>query len=306
MGSFLLAAALLVIATLFTAAVCIPIYLLLLLKLLTPHWYWRQTITDLITRLSTIWAHGVVIIQTLVLPTRWEIEWFEPTDPEESYLVVVNHQSWVDVLVLLEVLTGKAPFPRFFLKRELMWLPLIGPVFWGLDFPAMRRHSREYLQQHPEQRGRDLETVRKMCRRYRGRPVAVINFLEGTRFRPEKHQRQQSPYRHLLKPRAGGVALTFNAMEGQLRRMIDLTIAYPRGNPGFLHFLGGKVPLVRVRARLEDLPEDLMQGDYLHDEAYRNRIQQWVQGLWERKDADLEELLTRNAEEEAGSSDSPS
>ncbi len=290
-GSILLATVTLTSMVVFTAVLCVPIYVLILLKLLTPHWQRRQELTDLISRFSSYWARGIVAIQTVLLPTRWDIEWPEEPHPRQSYLVIANHQSWVDILVLLQVLTGKVPFPRFFLKRELLWLPLIGPAFWGLDFPAMRRHSREYLQQHPEQRGRDLETVRKMCRRYQGRPVAIINFLEGTRFRPEKHARQESPYRHLLKPRAGGVALTFNAMEGQLRRLIDLAIAYPAGNPGFLPFLGGRVPLIRVRVRMEDLPEDLMQGDYQQDDAYRSRVQAWVHRLWERKDRDLDELL---------------
>lgn len=291
--STLLGLFVLTLAVIFTAVVCLPIYLLILIKLALPHWQRRQEVTDLITRITTIWTYGMVVIQTLFLPTRWEIEWPTGLDPEESYLVVVNHQSWVDILAYFQALTGLIPFPRFFLKRQLLWMPLIGPVFWGLDFPAMRRHSREYLQQHPEQRGHDLETVRQMCRRYQGRPVSIINFLEGTRFRPTKHATQASPYSHLLKPRAGGAAFALSAMEGTLRQLVDLTIAYPEGNSSFLSYLGGQVPLIRMRVRCELIPEDLLHGDYLEDDDYRARFQEWVQKLWERKDRDLDEMLEK-------------
>jgi 1-acyl-sn-glycerol-3-phosphate acyltransferase len=282
-GSLLLATLVLVYAVLLTAFWCVPIYLLALAKLLLRRPDLQRALTTPMTWCAEGWALCIVVLLDTLLPTRWEIELPERgLSRRGSYLVVANHRSWVDILVVLKALIGRFPFPRFFLKRELLALPLVGVVFWALDYPVMRRYDREHL---------DLETVRRVCRRYRGRPVAVINFLEGTRHRPDKHRAQDSPYRHLLRPRAGGAAFVLRGMEGKIRRLIDLTIAYPRGEPGFAAYLGGRLPLIRVRVRVEDLPENLLDGDYENDSEFRVRFQEHVRALWSRKDDDLDELL---------------
>ncbi|HKI83209.1 MAG TPA: acetyltransferase [Candidatus Krumholzibacteria bacterium] len=285
--------AVLVLAFLLTALVCIPVYVLILLKLLLPSW--RTRIAEEIVHFCSQWVLGVVWLQRQFLPTRWEIEYEGEFSPELPCLVVANHQSWVDIPVLLVVLFRRVPFPRFFLKRQLLLLPLLGPVWWGLDYPALRRHSREYLARHPERAGDDLRTVRRMCRRYRGVPASIINFAEGTRFSATKHARQESPYRHLLRPRAGGAAFALSAMEGSVTRLVDLTIAYPAGKPAFLSYLAGELPLVRVRARSLEIPRELLQGDYLQDEEYRARFQDYLRGLWEEKDRALNEMLEERA-----------
>jgi 1-acyl-sn-glycerol-3-phosphate acyltransferase len=281
--------AVLVLVFLLTTLVCIPVYVLILLKLLAPSW--RTRVAKEIVKFCSLWVVGVVWLQKQLLPTRWEVEYEGEFSPESSCLVAVNHQSWVDIPVLLVALYKRVPFPRFFLKRQLLYLPLIGPVFWGLDYPALRRHSREFLVRHPERAGEDLETVRRMCRRYRDLPASIINFLEGTRLSPTKHARQESPFRHLLRPRAGGAAFALSAMEGRVTRLVDLTIAYPGGIPSFLSYLAGEVSLVRVRVRSLKIPSDLLQGDYLQDEEYRARFQNYLRGLWEEKDRSLDAML---------------
>ncbi len=290
-GATLLAPWVLLQVIVYTVACCLPIYGLIVLKVLSPRWEWRRSLTEVMLRITELWGLGTVRLFDFWLPTQWEIDLPEGLDRNGSYLVIANHQSWVDIIVVLKCLLGHIPYPRFFLKRQLLWMPFMGPVFWGLDYPAMRRHSREYLEKHPEKRGEDLETVRRSMRRYRGRPVIILNFLEGTRFRPQKHAEQNSPYRHLLKPRTGGVAFAVNAMEGDLKELIDLTIAYPHGIPGFLPFLGGRVPLIRAKLRVEPISADLVGGDYEGDPEYRRRCQEIVQALWERKDQDLDEML---------------
>lgn len=291
-GATLLALWVLLQVIVYTVACCLPIYVLIVLKVLSPRWHWRRSLTETMLRFAEFWGLGIVRLLDIWLPTRWEIDLPEGLDRDGSYLVVANHQSWVDIIVVLKCLLGRIPYPRFFLKRQLLWMPVIGPVFWGLDYPAMRRHSREYLEKHPEKRGEDLETVRRATRRYRGRPVIILNFLEGTRLQEKKHAEQNSPYRHLLKPRTGGAAFAVNAMEGNLKELIDLTIAYPHGIPGFLPFLGGRVPLIRAKVRVEPISPDLVGGDYESDPEYRRRCQEIVQELWERKDQDLDEMLT--------------
>jgi 1-acyl-sn-glycerol-3-phosphate acyltransferase len=167
----------------------------------------------------------------------------------------------------------------------------MGLAWWALDFPFMRRHSEEYLKQHPEMRGKDQEATRKACEKFALIPTSVMNFLEGTRFTPAKHAKQSSPYRHLLKPKAGGIALALNAMGDKFRAILDVTIVYPDGAPGFRDFLCGRMRRVVVRVQSLPVPEHLMQGDYAADAAVREAYGEWVRQLWRDKDAQIAGLL---------------
>jgi len=113
-------------------------------------------------------------------------------DGRRSYLLVSNHQSWADILILFNSFHGRVPFLRFFLKKDLIYVPIVGLVCWAMDFPFMTRKSG----------AADIATTRKACEVYRQDPVTVVNFLEGTRFTPAKHAAKQSPYTHLLRPKA--------------------------------------------------------------------------------------------------------
>ena len=97
--------------------------------------------------------------------------------------------------------------------------------------------SEAYLKKHPEMRAKDQEATRRACAKFALIPTSVTNFMEGTRFTPAKHARQQSPYRYLLKPKAGGVALALHALGDKFHSILDVTIVYPDGIPGFWSFL---------------------------------------------------------------------
>lgn len=221
----------------------------------------------------------------------WDVQGVDGLDPRGWYMVSSNHQSWVDILVLQHVLNRHIPLLKFFIKQELIWVPVMGLAWWALEFPFMRRYSQEYLKKHPEMRGKDQETTRRACEKYALIPTSVMNFLEGTRFTPAKHARQQSPYRHLLKPKAGGMALALNAMGEKFHAILDVTIVYPDGAPTFNDFLLGKVHRIVVRMRTLPIPEHLLQGDYTQDAALREAFAQWVQLLWREKDAQITALL---------------
>ena len=45
---------------------------------------------------------------------------------QEWYLMTSNHQSWADILVLQKVTNRRVPSLKFFLKQELIWVPLLG------------------------------------------------------------------------------------------------------------------------------------------------------------------------------------
>lgn len=200
------------------------------------------------------------------------------------YLVLANHQSWVDIPVLQAIFNRKIPLLRFFLKSQLFWVPLLGLAWWALDFPFMKRYSREKLEKHPELAGRDVETTRRACRKFRGMPVSILIFPEGTRFTAAKHETQNSPFRHLLKPRAGGTAFVLESMGDALHTLLDVSIAYPAGKPTFADLFANRIPEVRVTVRERPLPSDLLHGNYERDPVARSRAQTWINELWREKD----------------------
>ena len=272
------------------------LYLLIPAKILVPVPAWRRGCTRLMTHIAEAWTSANNLGLRATQPTRWEVEGAEGLLRNSSYLVSCNHQTWVDIPILQMVFNRRIPFPKFFLKRQLAWVPILGGAWWALDFPFMRRYSKEYLEKHPERRGADLEITRKACEKFEGSPVTILNFLEGTRFTEEKHDKQESPYRHLLKPKAGGMAFVLEVMGGKIRSLLDVTVVYPGKPPIFWDLFSGRIRRVVVRVRELSIPEEFLQGgSYLEDPAARERFQAWIRQIWSEKDA-LIDRIQRPAE----------
>ncbi|MDJ0782372.1 MAG: acyltransferase [Desulfosarcinaceae bacterium] len=269
---------------------CVPLFLFALLKALIPIESWRRLCTRILDGTALRWIELNNLNQRLTSTTRWEVRGLEHLSPHGWYMVVANHQSWVDILVLQRVFHGRIPFLKFFLKKELFWFPIMGLAWWALDFPFMKRYSRAFLKKHPHLAGRDLEITRRACEKFKTIPVSIMNFVEGTRFTKEKHSRQRSPYTHLLRTKAGGIAFAISAMGQRLDQLLDVTIVYPQGVQNFWAFMCGQVPEVQVRVRTLPIGSDL-RGDYFGDRAFRRRFQTWLNGLWTQKDAQIEALL---------------
>lgn len=273
----------------------VPILLMVaLVKLALPVPRVRLVLDPVLLAIAEAWISCNSAWMALTQRTHWDVAGIEGLNPRGWYMVSSNHQSWVDILVLQHLLNRRIPLLKFFIKQQLIWVPVMGLAWWALEFPFMRRHSEAYLKQHPEMRGKDQETTRRACEKYALVPTSVMNFLEGTRFTPQKHARQQSPYRHLLKPKAGGMALALGAMGERFQAILDVTIVYPDGAPRFLDFLMGRMRRVIVRARTLPLPQHLLHGDYGQDAAFREAFSQWVQQLWRDKDAHIDALLQAN------------
>jgi len=269
----------------------VPILLFFsILKLIIPLKKMRLLIDPLLLRIAEAWIAGNSGWMRLTQRIKWDVQGIEGLNYRSWYLVNSNHQSWVDILVLQHLFNRRIPLLKFFLKQQLVWVPIMGLAWWALDFPFMRRHSEEYLKTHPEMRGKDQATTRKACEKFALIPTSVMNFLEGTRFTPAKHQRQRSPYKHLLKPKAGGLALALNAMGDKFQAILDVTIVYPGGAPDFWNFLCGKLRHVIVRVRSLPIPQKLAQADYAGDPAVREAYQKWVHQLWLEKDTQIEAL----------------
>ncbi|MEW5734525.1 MAG: acyltransferase [Thermodesulfobacteriota bacterium] len=269
--------------TLFWFALIFPVGMA---KLLVPVGRWRLWCSLVLKRMAAGWVAVNRISTRLVNRVEWDVQGLEGLDKDQWYLVLANHQSWTDILVLQTVFYGRIPFLKFFLKKNLIYMPFLGFAWWALDFPFMRRYSQAFLQKHPHLAGKDLETTKLACRKFRKMPVSVMNFVEGTRFTPAKHARQESPHANLLRPKAGGVAFTLAAMQGSLNRIVNVTIAYPSGKTGLWDFVCGRVTPIVVRVSTIPITSELC-GDYFADERFRENFQDWLNGLWTEKDREI-------------------
>jgi 1-acyl-sn-glycerol-3-phosphate acyltransferase len=270
---------------------CLLMVPLSLLKLLVPYRPVRRVIDRLLNGIAMSWI-GVNNAWIAAAGNRgWDVGGVEGLRPDDWYLIAANHQSWVDILVLQKVFSGRVPMLKFFLKRQLIYVPVIGLAWWALDFPFMQRKGGMSSAQ-------DLERARAACEKFRLVPTSVINFLEGTRFTAHKHDVQRSPYRHLLKPRSGGIAMAVATLGEHCHRLLDVTIVYPHGAPKFWHLLSGRVDDVIVRVQPREIPAELVGGDYATDPQFRRRMQDWVNALWAEKD----ELIGRLTPQAASTS----
>lgn len=273
-----------------TLVLICPLLVFALLKLVLPG-RGRDYASWAVMWVAETWSEIDKAIFALCIPTQWDIRGVENLRKDTSYLAVSNHQTWVDIPALIESLNRRTPFFKFFLKKELIWVPLLGLAWWGLDYPFMKRYSKAFLEKHPELKGKDLEITKAACELFKRQPVTVVNYLEGTRFTEAKRQQQQSPYRYLLKPKAGGVAFVLAALGEQLDALLDVTIVYP-GNkaPGFWELLNGSINRVIIDIRVRELDPMLWAGDYENDAEFRQTVQAWVNQLWVEKDLRIEQL----------------
>lgn len=269
---------------------CSLLFILTPIKFILPEIAVRKIMDPIFNAIASAWISCNSGWMKLTQNTDWDIELPDNLDPKGWYFVSSNHQTWVDILVLQHVLNGKIPFLKFFLKQELIRVPIMGQAWWALDFPFMKRFSKSYLEKHPEMKGKDIETTQKACEKFKYIPTSVMNFFEGTRLTPSKHEKQQSPYKHLLNPKSGGFAFALNAMGDKFQSLLDCTIVYPDGIPSFSDFMHGKVPKVIVRIREIPIPAEFCLGDYENDAEFKHQFQSWISTIWQDKDKQIESL----------------
>jgi 1-acyl-sn-glycerol-3-phosphate acyltransferase len=274
-----------------TVFCCIPLFAVALLKLLIPVTGWRRMTSRWLTKIAELWIANNTAVFRHTQRIRWDVEGIDGLAAREWYLVVSNHRSWVDIFALQAVFNRRIPFLKFFLKQQLIYVPVMGFAWWALDMPFMKRYSRAYLERHPEKKGQDLDTTRQACEKFRLIPTSVINFVEGTRYTPAKHAKHRPPYRHLLNPRAGGIAFVLGAMGSLFHSLLDVTVAYPQGTGGMWDLCCGRVREIVIRVRQRGIEPWLVSGDYTNDPAFRERFQEWLAGVWHDKDVVLDGLL---------------
>lgn len=275
----------------------LPIWVMGAAKVITG----SQTADDQVIKVTNRWiATNNTMIDDMLLDKDWRINLPDDVHPDGKYLLISNHQSWVDTSIVQYISAKRLPLTRFFTKFELIYIPVVGQAFYFLDFPMMRRHSKEQVAKNPSLKGKDIEEAKRACSLLKNKPFTLLNYLEGTRFTPLKHDKQNSPYTHLLKPRAGGLALAINALGSEIDGILDMTIVYPDGIPTYSDLWKGNIKRLGVDVRHIEMPKDLFasieDGSFEHDETIKKELFDWLDDIWQQKDQLISTMRTEFAQ----------
>ena len=278
--------------TILVTIICsVPIIVAGLIKLLVPIPAVWRSISVFCNFMMYCWCEGLALLLHLNPWLKWDVQGLEGLNKKNWYLLISNHHSWADIVVLCVLFRKHIPMNKYFLKQQLAWVPFIGLACWALDMPFMRRYSRSYLIRHPERRGKDVETTRRSCEKFRAHPTTIVNFVEGSRFTEEKKRETRSPYHNLLPPKAAGIAMALNVLGSQFDKLLNVTLCYPDNHTRpFYDMLSGRLTRIVVRINLVPIGEEL-HGDYVNDKNFKRGFQRWLNGLWEEKDRQLTEIM---------------
>jgi 1-acyl-sn-glycerol-3-phosphate acyltransferase len=124
-----------------------------------------------------------------VAGTRWEIERDSEIQTHQGYVIISNHQSMIDIVLIGGLLFTN--FPKYVAKKELgRWIPSISlNLRWGGNAVIDRQDRRQALR-----------AIGQMASEAQERNVSVVIFPEGTRSRDGRlGEFKEAGARHLLK-----------------------------------------------------------------------------------------------------------
>ncbi|MCB2226557.1 MAG: acyltransferase [Desulfarculaceae bacterium] len=267
----------------------IPLFAMAAAKFTVPLRAWRRLCDRALNGILVGWVYVNGLNQRFISRVNYQVSGLEDVRPDRWYLVLSNHQSWADILVLQNVFNRKIPHLKFFIKSGLKWMPVLGWAWMALEFPFMKRYSREKLAKKPKLQGRDMDITLRACAKLKAFPATMMNFAEGTRFSHAKRDRQGSPHANLLRPKAGGASLVLNALGDRLHKVLNVTISYPQQTGTFWDYLCGRMREIKIVVEPIAVGPELV-GDYSTDSEYRLRFQQWLNKVWCDKDNALSRL----------------
>ncbi|MDP1603289.1 MAG: acyltransferase [Legionella sp.] len=266
----------------------IPVLFIGLLKLF-PHFQWRVYCTRLIDNIIAFWCDTNNAYINRTQRIRWNVQGVDSLNPKAWHLLVANHQSWLDIVILQRLFNRKIPMLKFFIKDQLKWVPLLGFAWWAMGSPFMKRYSKDYLLKNPHKKGQDLEATRKALEIFKHTPSTIMNFVEGTRFTSAKKELQQSPYLHLLKPKSGGISFVISAMSEHIQNFLDVTIIYP-DNHSLWDFLCHRIKAITVHVREIPIPGKFRNNQLIENEEIKLEFRDWLNEQWAEKDALIKSL----------------
>ena len=283
--------------TIITTLCFVPILLLGLLKLF-PNRQWQGYCAVGIDYMVMVWTGMTVAYVERFCPIRWHINGATQFNPKQWYLVISNHQSWLDIVMLQHYFHRKIPVLKFFVKEQLKWVPLFGFAWWAMGCPFMKRYSKAYLQKHPHKKGQDIQATHRALKAFKNHPSTMMSFIEGTRYTREKQLRQHSPYHHLLQPKAGGISQVISAMGTQLQPIVDVTLYYPHASPSLWDFMCRRIHTVSLNIRLISVPEIFTSSMISLEDTYTQKIfRAWLNEQWAEKDALISTLKMQTTTE---------
>ncbi|WP_407877709.1 acyltransferase [Francisella sciaenopsi] len=259
----------------------IPVFIFSLVKLLIPIKSIRYFCTSAVQYSVSLWVSFVILIAKFFSPTKIEVEQNKELDKNGSYLIICNHKSWLDTFVLMMIFHKKIAFPKFFMKFQVFFIPVLGLIAWALEFPAMKRYKKEYLKKHPEKKGEDLKKTVEYCKKLSSRPTTIVNFVEGTRYTSQKALK--SAYKNLLNPKAGGIAVILKSLSDRMVGVLSTTIVYDNPKQTLWDYMIRKTKKIKVKVDFIPISEVPM-GDYFTSETDKEYFQVWLNKLWQTND----------------------
>lgn len=274
-----------------TALGSIPILFLGLAKLI-PNQRLKISCTKMVDKIATVWTDINNVYLDKSNPAHLQITGTNDFNPNDWYLVVANHQSWLDIVILQRLFNRKIPVLKFFIKDQLKWVPFLGFSWWAMGCPFMKRYSPAYLAKHPHKKGKDIQATQKALTLFKETPASLMSFIEGTRYTPQKKITQNSPYQHLLKPKAGGIGFVISAMNKQINQLIDVTIIYPKHDVSLWDFLCHRIDSIKINVRQLPIPDQFLSPSLLEDDKVQTEFRQWLNQKWFEKDNLISEMKT--------------
>ena len=268
----------------------LPLLLLAVIKLIVPLQPIKQAVYRLMIGFYFVAVKIDLVLFQWILNIRFEVDSLDDLQADKNYLIVSNHRSWADILVYQTILIDQTPIIKFIVKKELIFLPLVGLICWAYEYPLVHRNSIK----DGSTRNNNLKTDQKILKDKLldiGRnPTAIINFAEGSRYSQERGDRYSSPHANLLKSRTGGLFFILKTFGQQFDYLLDFTILYDCTEPIFFKFLSGKCR--RVKVRVNKFPmSDLLQS--LSDSSNTlsfEKVDEWLKILWSGKDKIIDRM----------------
>lgn len=242
-----------------------PLVVIALLKALIRHQSSQRLFDMIVDKIyrAAVWFDSFWLFS--VLGIELEVVGEVPSDRSSNCIVISNHRSWFDILLLQFLIVRNGPLLMFLIKQELIYVPVVGWICLALNFPRLNRGKSEVG------RNRDYSSVASATQK----PGALLNFVEGTRFTKKKHASQASEYQHLLKPRGGGFKIMLQNLPETT--VFDFTLGYPKDGLTFWQCLSGEHRQYQVHIsafQASDIPEDPVD---------------WLLARWAEKDQQLEQ-----------------
>lgn len=285
---FFHAVAALLVLTAITILCFFPVFLIGIFKLFPNH-RWQIKCTKAIDFIATFWVQFIAKYNSIFNPMLWKINHLPNLPEQKWFLIISNHQSWLDILILQRLFNKQIPVMKFFIKDTLRWVPLLGFAWWAMGCPFMKRYSKSYLAKYPHKKARDLKATEKALRLFKSYPSTIINFVEGTRYSLAKKISQNAPYQNLLHPKAGGISQVIQILGEKIHTLIDVTIIYPNGKKSLWDFLCHRVKQVNVHIRHLTIPKKFFENT-LSPEELQQAFREWLNEEWANKDKLIGEI----------------